>query len=67
MLDLICSHLCTPMKTRTLKKNRINVMTLGCSKDIFDSEVLMGQLRVKVNIPRPSNSLNSPCPRAIGS
>lgn len=33
------------MKTRTLKKNKINVITLGCSKNIFDSEVMMGQLR----------------------
>ena len=33
------------MKTKTLKKNKINVITLGCSKNIYDSEVLMGQLR----------------------
>lgn len=33
------------MKTKTLKKNKINVVTLGCSKNIFDSEVLMGQLK----------------------
>lgn len=33
------------MKTRTLKKNKVNVITLGCSKNIFDSEVLMGQLK----------------------
>src|SRR6188508_697471 len=33
------------MKTKTLKKNKVNVVTLGCSKNIFDSEVLMGQLR----------------------
>lgn len=33
------------MKTRTLKKNKVNVVTLGCSKNIFDSEVLMGQLK----------------------
>ena len=33
------------MKTRTLKKNKVNVITLGCSKNIVDSEVLMGQLR----------------------
>ncbi len=32
------------MKTKTLKKNKVNVVTLGCSKNIFDSEVLMGQL-----------------------
>jgi len=33
------------MKTKTLKKNRINVITLGCSKNIYDSEVLLGQLK----------------------
>lgn len=34
------------MRTKSLKKNRINVVTLGCSKNVYDSEVLMGQLRV---------------------
>jgi len=33
------------MRTKSLKKNKINVVTLGCSKNIYDSEVLMGQLR----------------------
>ena len=33
------------MKTKTLKKNKVNVITLGCSKNIFDSEVIMGQLK----------------------
>ncbi|HEV7230258.1 MAG TPA: 30S ribosomal protein S12 methylthiotransferase RimO [Bacteroidia bacterium] len=33
------------MKTKTLKKNKVNVVTLGCSKNIYDSEVLMGQLK----------------------
>ena len=33
------------MRTKTLKKNTINVVTLGCSKNVYDSEVLMGQLR----------------------
>jgi ribosomal protein S12 methylthiotransferase len=33
------------MRTKTFKKNKINVITLGCSKNIYDSEVLMGQLR----------------------
>jgi ribosomal protein S12 methylthiotransferase len=32
------------MKTKSLKKNKVNVVTLGCSKNTFDSEVLMGQL-----------------------
>ena len=33
------------MRTKSLKKNRINVVTLGCSKNVSDSEVLMGQLK----------------------
>lgn len=33
------------MKTKTLKKNKVNVITLGCSKNAFDSEVMMAQLR----------------------
>ena len=33
------------MKTKTLKKNKVNVVTLGCSKNVFDSEILMAQLR----------------------
>ncbi len=32
------------MKTKTIKKNRVNVVTLGCSKNVYDSEVLMAQL-----------------------
>ena len=32
------------MRTKSLKKNTINVITLGCSKNIYDSEILMGQL-----------------------
>jgi ribosomal protein S12 methylthiotransferase len=33
------------VKTKTLNKNKVNVITLGCSKNIYDSEVLMGQLK----------------------
>lgn len=33
------------MRTKSIKKNKINVITLGCSKNVYDSEVLMGQLR----------------------
>lgn len=38
------TYLCG-MKTKTLKKNKVNVVTLGCSKNIFDSEVMMAQLK----------------------
>lgn len=32
------------MKTKTIKKNKVNIITLGCSKNLVDSEVLSGQL-----------------------
>src|ERR1700751_3388370 len=32
------------MKSRTLKKDKVNIITLGCSKNLVDSEVLSGQL-----------------------
>ena len=33
------------MRTKYSENNKINVITLGCSKNTYDSEVLMGQLR----------------------
>jgi ribosomal protein S12 methylthiotransferase len=33
------------MRTKSTRTNRINVVTLGCSKNVVDSEVLMGQLQ----------------------
>ncbi len=41
----IFAHLNFGMRTKSLKKNKINVVTLGCSKNVYDSEVLMGQLK----------------------
>ena len=32
------------MKTKSLKRDRVNIITLGCSKNMVDSEVLSGQL-----------------------
>src|SRR6202451_3541480 len=32
------------MKARSLKKDKVNIITLGCSKNMVDSEVLSGQL-----------------------
>jgi ribosomal protein S12 methylthiotransferase len=32
------------MKTRTLKADKVNIITLGCSKNMVDSEALGGQL-----------------------
>ncbi len=33
------------MKSRTLKRDKVNIITLGCSKNLVDSEVLSGQLQ----------------------
>ena len=33
------------MRTKTSEKNKINVITLGCSKNLYDSEVLISQLK----------------------
>jgi ribosomal protein S12 methylthiotransferase len=33
------------MKTRSLQRDKVNIITLGCSKNMVDSEVLSGQLR----------------------
>ena len=32
------------MKAKTLQKDKVNIITLGCSKNMVDSEVLSGQL-----------------------
>lgn len=48
------------MKTKSSKKNIVNVVTLGCSKNIVDSEVLMGQLRANdFEVKHESEKLNS--------
>jgi len=39
------AFLCSTMRTKTRKGNKVNVVTLGCAKNIFDSEVLMAQLK----------------------
>jgi ribosomal protein S12 methylthiotransferase len=33
------------MKTRTTRKDKVSIITLGCSKNMVDSEVMSGQLR----------------------
>ena len=43
------------MRTKNIKKNKINIITLGCSKNLYDSEVLMGQLAAnKINVGHES-------------
>ncbi|QOR74563.1 30S ribosomal protein S12 methylthiotransferase RimO [Cruoricaptor ignavus] len=33
------------MRTKSTGRKKINIVTLGCSKNLYDSEVLMGQLK----------------------
>lgn len=48
------------MKTKTIKKNKVNVITLGCSKNIYDSEQLMGQLKAnKIEVEHESTADDS--------
>lgn len=44
LIEINLLILCLVMKTKE-QKNNINVITLGCSKNTYDSEVLMGQLK----------------------
>jgi ribosomal protein S12 methylthiotransferase len=47
------------MKVRSLKKNRVNIITLGCSKNMVDSEILSGQLQSNaIEVVHESGKLN---------
>lgn len=53
------SYLCAPMKSRTLKKDKVNIITLGCSKNMVDSEVLSGQLLANdINVVHENKKLD---------
>ena len=48
------------MRAKSHKKNKINVITLGCSKNLYDSEVLMGQLKAnKIEVVHQSEQEDS--------
>ena len=43
------------MKSKTLRKDKVNIITLGCSKNLVDSEVLSGQLQANdINVVHES-------------
>src|ERR1043166_6490505 len=47
------------MKTKTLKKDKVNIITLGCSKNMVDSEVLSGQLLANdINVVHKNKKLD---------
>jgi ribosomal protein S12 methylthiotransferase len=47
------------MKVRTHKKDKVNIITLGCSKNMVDSEVLSGQLQANdINVVHENAKLD---------
>src|SRR4249919_2053701 len=47
------------MKARTLKQDKVNIITLGCSKNLVDSEVLSGQLQANdINVVHENAKLD---------
>ncbi|MGI8951545.1 MAG: 30S ribosomal protein S12 methylthiotransferase RimO [Chitinophagaceae bacterium] len=47
------------MKVRTLQKNKVNIITLGCSKNLVDSEVLSGQLKANnIDVVHENEKIN---------
>ncbi|NCT95332.1 MAG: 30S ribosomal protein S12 methylthiotransferase RimO [Chitinophagaceae bacterium] len=47
------------MKSKTLKKDKVNIITLGCSKNLVDSEVLSGQLSANdIDVVHENNKLD---------
>jgi len=47
------------MKSKTLRKDKVNIITLGCSKNLVDSEVLSGQLQAnKIDVIHENTKLN---------
>ncbi|SFQ20957.1 30S ribosomal protein S12 methylthiotransferase RimO [Parafilimonas terrae] len=47
------------MKARTLKPDKVNIITLGCSKNLVDSEVLSGQLKAnEINVVHENAKLD---------
>ncbi len=47
------------MKARTLQRDKVNIITLGCSKNLVDSEVLSGQLKAnEIDVVHESGKLD---------
>jgi ribosomal protein S12 methylthiotransferase len=47
------------MKTKSVKRDSVNIITLGCSKNLVDSEVLSGQLKANdINVMHESRKMN---------
>ncbi|MEP6677288.1 MAG: 30S ribosomal protein S12 methylthiotransferase RimO [Ferruginibacter sp.] len=47
------------MKTKSLHRDKVNIITLGCSKNLVDSEVLSGQLKAnEIDVVHESSKRN---------
>ncbi len=47
------------MKVKSLKQDKVNIITLGCSKNLVDSEVLSGQLQAnEINVVHENAKLD---------
>src|SRR5215470_4327484 len=47
------------MKAKKLQQDKVNIITLGCSKNLVDSEVLSGQLRANdIDVAHESSKLD---------
>ena len=48
------------MRAKTHVNNKINVITLGCSKNVYDSEILLGQLKANnLDVSHTKNEIAS--------
>ena len=55
----LCSFVFIYMKSKTLKRDKVNIITLGCSKNLVDSEVLSGQLAANdINVVHENRKLD---------
>ena len=55
----LCSFVFIYMKSKTLKRDKVNIITLGCSKNLVDSEVLSGQLAASdINVVHENRKLD---------
>lgn len=63
ILQLFIGHLSVflrlKMKTKSLHRDKVNIITLGCSKNLVDSEVLSGQLKAnEIDVVHESSKRN---------
>src|SRR5688500_8705530 len=59
VLPIVLATFAPRMKSKTLKQDKVNIITLGCSKNMVDSEVLSGQLLANdINVVHENKKLD---------